>query len=226
MGHPKVTHNGVTFTWNEKCHCYQFNLPPRVSCPGVCQRLKNPKNVCNYCYAYHGRSQQTGAARRVLFTNWLVVQDSPTESLFWTLSGALGKLPKLHQRYFRWMGCGDIPNLDTGRLLCRLAGEFPHIHFWCPTQNSAVAAWLDYPRMIPQNLSIRFTQPLLGKPASENGLTTLLPEQKELPGHYICPGKCGTCRMCWNQLGKVAFRFHGSATLMARFKKARREHGF
>ncbi len=225
MSKPKIEHGGLTLTWNEKCSCYQFCLPPRLSCPGVYERLETPKSICNFCYAYYGRSQQMWAASQILLYNMETILGVEKDSgiLCSKFLGVLGRIPERHRGYFRWMGCGDVPNLTVWVAMVGVAKGLPGTSFWCPTQNNNL---LLASTGMPSNLTLRHTQHLMGEPAPENGLTTLLPEQKELPDHFTCPGKCGECRACWKTSGRVAFPFHGSATLMARFKKERRVHGF
>lgn len=214
-----ITVSGLTFTWNKKCNCYQFSLPPRLSCPGVGERLKNPRSICNYCYAYYGRLGQMKTAMKTLQDNLQTVKKMRKGLLCLDFMGAFTQLQK-GSKYFRWFGCGDIVYEKLHDVMFTLAWVFPKIQFWCPTQTHGYPGFLD-------NLAIRETQPLIGLPAPAGGHTTLLPEQKSLPGHFICPGKCDPCRACWDKkVSRIAFPFHGSACLMARFKKMRRENNF
>lgn len=219
MSKKKIEYKGLTLTWNEKCSCYQFSLPPQTACPGVQERLKNPRSVCNYCYAKWGRSGQTKAPMRILRRNLTQVRNTPGWALLDRFDTLLGMLPE-KTKFFRWLGCGDIahPNLYT--VMLQMALDYPDIQFWAPTQTT-------YPefRRLP-NMKIRHTESIMGRPAGPNGLTTLLPGQKNLPGHYLCPGKCGLCRICWNTSHRVAFPFHGNVCLWAKLNKARRVHGF
>jgi len=219
MSKAKIESGGLTFTWNQKCSCYQFNLPPVLSCPGVTERLKNPKSICNYCYAKYGRFGQDPRARKILETNWRTVSLLWEEKLLTAFLKCFRKLPA-GAKFFRWFGCGDIVSQKMFNILNRIAYEIPSILFWCPTQT--------YPAGIA-NLIIRNTQPLIGRPAPAGGHTTLLPEQKSMKGHYVCPGECEGCRKCWQAWKpetRIAFPFHGSACLMAKFNKARRIYGF
>ena len=214
-----ITMSGLTFTWNKKCSCYQFSLPPRLSCPGVGERLKNPQSICNYCYAYYGRLKQMKTAMKTLTANRRTVVREYYWDLFRSFRRAFVELP-LGQKFFRWFGCGDGLSTKLWEVIEAVAFDNPQILFWAPTQTCVVLEGI-------KNLSVRPTQPLIGLPAPAGGHTTLLPEQKSLPGHFICPGKCDPCRACWDKkVSRIAFPFHGSACLMARFKKMRRENKF
>ena len=222
MSKPKIESGGLTFTWNEKCSCYQFNLPPVQSCPGVGRRLKNPMAICNYCYAKYGRFGQAPRSREILQKNWEAVQEPHLGKLYPKFLAGLYRATK-NCKFFRWFGCGDIANDNLLKTIISSARAFPEVSFWCPTQTGALS------RATPPNLSLRNTARDIGHEAPAGGHATLLPEQKSLPGHYICPGKCEGCRKCWepwNPKTRIAFPFHGSASLMQKFNKARRIYGF
>ncbi len=222
MSKQKIEANGLTFTWNNKCNCYQFNLPPVQSCPGVGERLKNPKSICNYCYAKYGRFGQMESAQKVLQENLRIVKQRSYWSLFLTFHAMILRIPALPE-YFRWFGCGDLVSTKMASVIYAIARSFPGVQFWCPTQSGFNMK----PRL--PNLSIRHTQSIIGLPAPAGGHTTLFPEQKRLKGHYVCPGECEGCRKCWepwNPKTRIAFPFHGSACLMAKFNKARRIYDF
>ena len=220
-----IKQGNLTLTWNKKCGCFQFSLPPRLSCPGVEERLKNPKSICQFCYAFNGRSGQIKTAKVLLRKNYLFTSTNTLHQHILAfevlLDKAVQKVP-----YFRWFGCGDICSarmLDTMRIVARV---FSRTHFWCPTQTPISHAM----RMeLPKNLVIRQSATCIGDPAPPGGHCTLLPGQKAPRGTFTCPGKCGPCRKCWEPWKpetRIAFPFHGSACLMAKFKKARRIHQF
>ena len=222
MSKQKIESNGLTFTWNNKCDCYQFNLPPRQSCPGVRERLKNPRSICNYCYAKFGRFGQMETSQIILQRNLQVVRNTPLHRLYPKFLAGLS-LATRGQEFFRWFGCGDIVNDNLLKIIISSARAFPEVNFWCPTQTGARG------QATPSNLSLRNTGGIVGESAPIGGQTTLLPEQKKLPGHFVCPGKCDPCRKCWepwNPKTRIAFPFHGGACLMAKFNKARRIHKF
>ena len=222
MKKAKIEVGGLTFTWNQKCDCYQFNLPPRQGCPGVAERLKNPRSICNYCYANFGRFGQMKASQRITQRNLKRVLETPLGELYPRFLEGLSKATK-GQKYFRWFGCGDIVNRNLQHIIISSARAFPEIKFWCPTQTGRINL------VIPDNLSIRHSAVCIGDPAPPGGHATLLPGTKKMKGHFICPGKCDPCRKCWgpwNPRIRIAFPFHGSACLMAKFKKARKVHGF
>jgi len=123
-----IRQGNLTLTWNLKCGCYQFSLPPRLACPGVKERLKNPKSICNFCYAFNGRSGQMETAKRLLRKNWRAVH---AENLLGLFQQALARLPA-KTRYFRWFGCGDICDALMFNTIQVLALQFPSIRFWCP----------------------------------------------------------------------------------------------
>jgi len=220
MSKAKIESGGLTFTWNQKCSCYQFNLPPVQTCPGVKERLKNPKSICNYCYAKYGRFGQDLRAQRILQKNWRTVRQNDFWELLDRFNGIFGELPA-DTKFFRWFSCGDIVNNELWAIIKHMASDFPDIRFWCPTQTEYAG--------YGENFVIRHTQSVIGLPAPAGGHTTLLPEQKSMKGHYVCPGECEGCRKCWQAWKpetRIAFPFHGSACLMAKFNKARRIHKF
>ena len=219
-----IKQNNLTFTWNNKCSCYQFSLPPRQSCPGVKKRLKDPRSVCNFCYAFNGRSGQMKTAQALLQKNMDCVAGLYEGTMGSRFAAAMRRVSQhKSSKYFRWMGCGDIANKDLFYYILRLAATFPEIKFWCPTHVAA------YTKVQKPNLVFRQSAIRIGDPAPPGGHTALLPEQKSLKGHFICPGKCGPCRKCWEPWDpktRIAFPFHGSACLWAKFNKARRVNGF
>ena len=221
MKKAKIECNGLTFTWNQKCDCYQFNLPPRLSCPGVEERLKNPRSICNYCYAKLGRFGQMKSSQVILQKNLKKVLATQEALLVLDFISPMGKFLQ-GQEYFRWFGCGDIINRKLNNVIVTLAYVFPKVKFWCPTQTTeSLAFW--------ENLAIRQSATCIGDPAPPGGHCTLLPGQKAPRGTFTCPGKCGPCRRCWEPWSpkqRIAFPFHGSACLMAKLKKARRIHQF
>ena len=231
MKKAKIESNGLTFTWNQKCDCYQFNLPPRQSCPGVKERLRDPRSICSYCYAYYGRFGQMASAQKILQKNLRLVTKRTLAELIRDFVIAFGQM-KSSQKYFRWFGCGDVLSRKMALLIIEMANIYSGTRFWCPTQTD----WFEYGAegqglrlWWPKNLIVRRTSGIIGNLAPAGGHATLLPEQKKLRGHFICPGKCDPCRRCWEPWKpetRIAFPFHGSACLMAKFKKARRIHKF
>jgi len=221
MSRAKIESNGLTFTWNQKCDCYQFNLPPRQSCPGVEERLKNPKSICNYCYAKFGRFGQMEASQVILQKNLKKVLATREALLILDFMFPMGKFLQ-GQKYFRWFGCGDIVNRKLNNVIINLAYVFPKVKFWCPTQTTGSTAFWE-------NLVIRQSATYLGDPAPPGGHCTLLPGAKKMKGHFVCPGKCDPCRRCWEPWKpetRIAFPFHGNAVLMGKLNKARRIHKF
>jgi hypothetical protein len=225
MSKPKIEANGLTFTWNNKCSCYQFNLPPVQSCPGVVKRLRDPRSICNYCYAKYGRFGQMEASQRILQRNLEIVREGHLDRIYPKFLAGLSKATE-KIKFFRWLGWGDVINYNFRSVIFSSALAFPEVQFWCPTQNRDMDA---LSRRASGNLAVRFTQTVMGHPAPAGGHTTLLPGQKSLPGHFVCPGKCERCRKCWEPWDpktRIAFPFHGSNMLIAKLNKARRLYMF
>lgn len=205
-----------TFTWSEKCSCYQFYTVAGQNCPGVECRLK-PGYVCRYCYAKLGRFSVPRAKS---------IGEKNAAGLAMLDLGAAGPLIELmgfvqakKQHFFRWFSAGDgRPKEEI--IIIALARLFPGMYFWWQTQNPEIE-----PMKAP-NLAIRRTESLLGVAGGEATSMVLNPGQECPPGYYQCPGKCEGCRKCWTAPNgfRVAFPFHGSAVAWARLKKDQKSY--
>lgn len=209
----------LTITWNTKCSCYGFNLPARVSCPGVEERMKDPRAICNFCYA-HASCWQFKKPKEIIYRNLKYVTTHPAPEINAALLRVLNEIPDGQNRYFRFFGSGDIVNKELMDALYKTAWDMPHIKMWVPTQNLEAYAILTSVYRLPPNLTVRLTAMRVNDPAPGIGLTTYTDTCP--PRHYPCPGECEGCRVCWDKPKvPVAFKMHGSAITMAKLRRAR-----
>jgi len=208
----------VNLSWNKKCSCYQFSLPARRSCPGVEERMKNPMSVCNFCYACNSHWDYP-AAKAFLEHNYKwVAGHACYVMMLEEFLESFDQIPEKHKKYFRFFGSGDVMTLELGLMIISLAEMRPETKFWLTTHDAGF--WDSILDCCPVNLSVLLSSDNVDDPAMDWGATVVSGEPPA--GYYKCPGKCETCRVCWDaNPPKVAFQIHGSACTMAKYKRAK-----
>lgn len=115
-------------------------------------------------------------------------------------------------RYFRWHDSGDLISTDHLHMICTIAENSPRVTFWLPTRETGIVhAYLDAGGVIPPNLIVRLSVPMIdripeGKLLSamkraENvvasGVHTGELSHGESCSAYTREGNCADCRRCW-----------------------------
>jgi hypothetical protein len=156
-------------------------------------------SVCHSCYALKGR---------YVFPNVQASQYRRLASLsnpLWVM--AMVRLIKDRERWFRWHDAGDIQSIAHLTKIVAVAMLAPGTSFWLPTREyGVVKAYRDAGGIIPRNLAIRLSAPMVGARFPDRaGLSSMvLKKGQETPeGVHLCPasqqgGLCGDCRACWS----------------------------
>lgn len=218
MSHEPIR-NDLTISWSEKCSCYSLNLPARISCPGVAERMKDPKSICWFCYAWSSNFRLPASAK-ILNANLKFIKLNGYTASAIALDRVISFIPRKHRGYFRFFGSGDIPTDQFAMAILHVAASNPDVWFWLPTQNRSV-----YDRLLygndKKNLAIRLSTPRINDTAPRGGscVFTDRPPAK----HFVCKGDCIKCRECWlSPKTRIAFPFHGSNATVKQLAKARK----
>ena len=158
---------------------------------------KIPGSVCSDCYALKGRYG---------FKNVQSALDRRRESLSdprW-IPAMVILIKKQSPDYFRWHDSGDIQDMQHLIRIVAVAMLTPQTKHWIPTREYALVA--KYKRLggiIPQNLVLRQSAPMIDGMLPERvGLSSMV-VTKPVPDVHLCPasqqgGKCLDCRACWD----------------------------
>jgi hypothetical protein len=164
-------------------------------------RLKLIPTVCSGCYALKGC---------YVFP---VVQAAQYRSLaairspLWTGAMAL-LINSKKSKYFRWHDSGDVQDEEHLLKIFAVAKLTPGTSHWLPTRE----AWTQkYLSAVPDNLTLRFSIPMIDQPASGNwaNTSTVVTGQGR-----TCPApdqsnECKDCRACWDPSVKnIAYGKH------------------
>ena len=184
-------------------------------------------SVCNKCYALKGR---------YVFPPVQAAQYKRLESLsnpLWVT--AMVRLIKGRESWFRWHDSGDIQNMAHLIKIVAVAMLAPDTNFWIPTREfGLVKAYRDAGGIVPANLAIRLSAPMVGAqfPARAGLSSMVLKKGQPVPENvYLCNashtredgstvatitddnrvelGHCGDCRACWSTTNTVtAYPIH------------------
>jgi hypothetical protein len=118
--------------------------------------------------------------------------------------------------FHRWHDSGDIQSVAHLGKICAVAALTPQIRHWLPTlEIGIVEAYRNVGGIVPENLIIRISSPMLDTPKLRSGMPissvfTGTPPQDA----HECPArhqdhKCGSCRACWSkEVPHVAYPVH------------------
>ena len=160
-----------------------------------------PDSVCSGCYADKGcyvfPVVQAAQYRRL----------AAIRSPLWV--GAMTLLINSKKsKYFRWHDSGDVQDEEHLLKIFAVAKLTPETSHWLPTRE----AWTQkYLSAVPDNLTLRFSIPMIDQPASGNwaNTSTVVSGQGR-----TCPApdqsnECKDCRACWDPSVKnVAYGKH------------------
>lgn len=175
---------------------------PAVRCRTGSKLRKVKGSVCARCYARKGRYTFANVVSCLERRFDALTADLDT----WTADmSTLIRLKYRNRtgidRYFRWHDSGDLQSVAHLSAICRIARENPDIRFWAPTKESRIVIRLMMDERIPENLTIRISNPLVGQCRMNRAG---LPFSTVESGFgFRCPAtnqddKCLDCRECWN----------------------------
>jgi len=160
-----------------------------------------PNSVCSGCYADKGcyvfPVVQAAQYRRL----------AAIRSPLWVGAMAL-LINSKKSKYFRWHDSGDVQDEEHLLKIFAVAKLTPGTRHWLPTRE----AWTQkYLSAVPDNLTLRFSIPMIDQPASGNwaNTSTVVSGQGR-----TCPApdqsnECKDCRACWDPSVKnVAYGKH------------------
>ena len=113
-------------------------------------------------------------------------------------------------KWFRWHDSGDIQDLQHLRKIFQVARATPGTKHWLPTREAWTQKY-DNKKYKPDNLTLRFSMPMVDQPASGSWQNTSTVVSG--PGR-TCPApdqnnECKDCRACWDPSVKnVAYGKH------------------
>ncbi len=160
-----------------------------------------PNSVCSGCYADKGcyvfPVVQAAQYRRL----------AAIRSPLWTGAMAL-LINSKKSKYFRWHDSGDVQDEEHLLKIFAVAKLTPGTSHWLPTREAWTAKYLS---AVPDNLTLRFSIPMIDQPASGNwaNTSTVVTGQGR-----TCPApdqsnECKDCRACWDPSVKnIAYGKH------------------
>jgi len=160
-----------------------------------------PNSVCSGCYADKGcyvfPVVQAAQYRRL----------AAIRSPLWVGAMAL-LINSKKSKYFRWHDSGDVQDEEHLLKIFAVAKLTPETSHWLPTREAWTSKYLS---AVPDNLTLRFSIPMIDQPASGNwaNTSTVVTGQGR-----TCPApdqsnECKDCRACWDPSVKnVAYGKH------------------
>lgn len=182
---------------------------PAIHCNvGSTLRRYTPESVCAECYALKGR---------YLMPNVVKAQADRWEKLACALRTEMYRELYIvgmcriiwNQKHFRWFDSGDLKDWEHLTIILDVCHRTPHISHWLPTKEYSLMAKLkDSQHMIPDNLTIRISGPVIDdiKVSYWDGFTAsavttdhdkVTCPAYEQGGH--CDGVKVSCRACWDR---------------------------
>ena len=160
-----------------------------------------PNSVCSGCYADKGcyvfPVVQAAQYRRL----------AAIRSPLWVGAMAL-LINSKKSKYFRWHDSGDVQDEEHLLKIFAVAKLTPETSHWLPTREAWTSKYLS---AVPDNLTLRFSIPMIDQPASGNwaNTSTVVSGQGR-----TCPApdqsnECKDCRACWDPSVKnIAYGKH------------------
>ena len=179
---------------------WAYGIPAKECKTG--SKLRQVKgSTCEKCYALKGcyvfKVVQEAQYKRLAATkhpNWV-------RAMVHLISSKKSK-------YFRWHDSGDVQDEEHLLKIFAVAKLTPETRHWLPTREAWTSKYLS---AVPDNLTLRFSIPMIDQPASGNwaNTSTVVSGQGR-----TCPApdqsnECKDCRACWDPSVKnVAYGKH------------------
>ena len=177
---------------------------PATECKTGSKLVKIKGSTCYGCYALKGcyrfkAFKEAGAKR-------LAAIDHP----LWAQAMA-AQINSKKSKWFRWHDSGDVQSLKHLKKIFQVARLTPGVKHWMPTREAWTQKY-DNKKYKPDNLTLRFSMPMVNQPAAGNwnNTSTVVTD----PAQATCPAskqdnKCLDCRACWDPSVKnVAYLAH------------------
>jgi len=177
---------------------------PATECKTGSKLVKIKGSTCYGCYALKGcyrfkAFKEAGAKR-------LAAIDHP----LWARAMA-AQINSKKSKWFRWHDSGDVQSLKHLKKIFQVARLTPGVKHWMPTREAWTQKY-DNKKYKPDNLTLRFSMPMVNQPAAGNwnNTSTVVTD----PAKVTCPAskqdnKCLDCRACWDPSVKnVAYGKH------------------
>lgn len=194
-----------------KMPCPSFSLSAN-DCKIGSQLRQVKGSVCQNCYGCKGCYQFP--VHKQASKNRLKALDNLP--LFVRVISTIIKRKKLTS--FRWHDVGDLQSLEHLQAICAIAALCPSCSFWLPTKERAIVKeYLSSGKVIPENLCIRISMPMIGQEAIDfQGLPIATVGCDTKQEYFQCPVssskegcKTHNCSVCWNKKVKVVnYRSH------------------
>lgn len=184
----------------------------------VGSRLANVKgSVCESCYARRiqklrpsvnkGWSANYEKATRLIANN-------PTQWVNACVFQINRIAAKTGEQYHRWFDSGDLDSVAQLQAIVDVCHQTPDIAHWLPTRELAIVRqWQSNGGVIPKNLVIRLSAPMVDMRPVRGANTSTVHKHKTPVGH-VCPAPtqgnaCGSCRACWDSsVANVSYKKH------------------
>ena len=181
--------------------CVSWGIPSQFCKTGSLLRKKSG-TACSFCYTFNGP------------ISWKASQAKLKENLDEYLADSdkwarrvIAYIEWKTPRYFRWFHSGDLQSVEMLKHIVEIANRCNDTKFWLPTQErKMIAKWLEEGGIVPENLNIRVSMPLIDKVNTSQvleGVTwSVVALNEQIP--FECParqyeGSCGPCRACWDK---------------------------
>jgi len=176
---------------------------PATECKTGSKLVKIKGSTCYGCYALKGcyrfkAFKEAGAKR-------LAAIDHP----LWARAMA-AQINSKKSKWFRWHDSGDVQSLKHLKKIFQVARLTPGVKHWMPTREAWTQKY-DNKKYKPDNLTLRFSMPMVDQPASgswQNTSTVVSGAGRTCPAPDQ-GNECKECRACWDPSVKnVAYGKH------------------
>jgi hypothetical protein len=189
------------FSKTTKMPCVSWGIPSSECKTGSLLR-KRKGTACSLCYTFNGPIswKQSQAKLKNNLEEYLADSEN------W-IRKVIAYIEWETPRFFRWFHSGDLQSVKMIRDIVAVVESCPGTQFWLPTQERVmVSKWLEGGGIVPENLNIRVSMPLIDKVNCSQvlkGVTWSVVALNEIIP-FECParqynGSCGPCRACWNK---------------------------
>ncbi len=168
---------------------FSYGIPAK-ECKTGSKLRKVPGSTCYNCYALKG-CYVFKVVQEAQYKRLASLKREP-----WTTAMA-AQINSKKVKFFRWHDSGDVQDLDHLNKIYEVCRLTPSVKHWMPTRE----AWTrDHAARAPENLTIRFSMPMVNQPAAGSWPNT----STVVTAGATCPaplqdGKCNDCRKCWNK---------------------------
>ena len=168
---------------------FSYGIPAK-ECKTGSKLRKVPGSTCYNCYALKG-CYVFKVVQEAQYKRLASLKREP-----WTTAMA-AQINSKKVKFFRWHDSGDVQDLDHLNKIYEVCRLTPSVKHWMPTRE----AWTrDHAARAPENLTIRFSMPMVNQPAAGSWPNT----STVVTAGATCPApkqdnECKDCRNCWNK---------------------------